>query len=252
MNMGINSKWKQLFTITALILSYPTQAAISEKVKYKTSFNNCPSRSAGKFAMRILKTFERERSLYDVKSDIKDNFLTDKHFIKNYSIKLNPMENTIDIDLSCPKPLLRVVLMDSEAEGEFQSVLVEDGNLFDPTYETLLLGEKKINSALPTLAISKNDLNDEIRKNISELIQIFGFENHNKISEVIFDKGEVLTFILSLNKKPVSVFMGTGNFEEKTRKLRRLIGYVESNQKQPTVINLVNLKKVVVKFAYKK
>ena len=57
--MVTSLKLKQLFIITALLISYPGLSAISQKVKYKTTFNNCPSRSAGKFAMRLLKTYEK-------------------------------------------------------------------------------------------------------------------------------------------------------------------------------------------------
>ena len=250
--MDINLKWKQLFIGIVFLISNVAQSAIPKKIKYKTSFNNCPSQSAGKFAMRVLKTYEDRRSLYDVKSDINDNYLQNKFFIKNYKIEINPLRNTMDIDLKCPKALLRVVLMDNEADGEFQSVLVDGGELFDPTYETLLLGEKKIKTYLPTFAINKKDLSEKRRKEISKLINLLGDENQQKVSEVIFSEQEILTMILSLNKKPVSVFFGDSGFHEKTEKLRRLLKYVDSNNKQPKVINLINLKKVVVKFAHKK
>jgi len=250
--MDINLKWKRLFIGMILASNTFSYAAISKKIKYKTNFNNCPSQSAGKFAMRVLKTFERTNSLYDVKSDIKDNFLQDKYFIKKYAIEVDPYDNTMDIKLGCPKPLLRVVLMDNEADGEFQSVLVDDGDLFDPTYETLLLGEKKIKTYLPTLAINKSNLGKEKRIEISNIVKKLGDENFSKISEVIYDHENILTMILSLNKKPVSVFLGKSNYDEKTQKLRRLLGYIHNNNKQPTIINLVNLKKVVVKFAHKK
>ena len=250
--MAINLKWKQLFIGILVLDAIGLQAAIPKKIKYKTSFNNCPSQAAGKFAMRALKTFEEKNSLYEVKSDIRKNFLRNKYFIKSYSIEVDPIENILNISLKCPKPLLRGVLMNSEAKGEFESVLVEDGDLFDPTYETLLVGEKKIRSTLPTLAINKESLTDINRAEISRIIMALGSSNFDKIGEVIYDKDNALTIILSHNRKPVSVFMGKGNYHRKARKLSRLLSYVEENNKQPTVINLVNLKKVVVKFAHKK
>lgn len=250
--MDTHLKWKQLFIGINLLGCTLCYSAIPNKIKYKTSFNNCPSQSAGKFAMRVLKTYEDTNSLYNVKSDINENFLQDKYFIKKYAIEVDPYDKTMDIKLACPKALLRVVLMDNEAQGEFQSVLVDDGNLFDPTYETLLLGEKKIKTYLPTLAIHKSNLNIEKRLEISSVINLLGDDYFSNISEVIFDQENVLTMILSLNKQPVSVFLGKGNYDEKTDKLRRLLKYVSNNNKQPTIINLVNLKKVVVKFAHKK
>jgi hypothetical protein len=252
MLMATSLKWKQLFFAIILISNTSVYSSISKKIKYKSSFNNCPSQSAGKFAMKALKKFEETNSLYDVKTEINDNFLQDKYFIKNYAIEVDPTENVMNITLNCPLALLRVVLMDSEAQGEFQSVLVDGGELFDPTYETLLLGEKKLKTYLPTLAIHKDNLNEKNRVEISRIIKSLGSENLSKISEVIFDNEKVLTMILSLNKKPVSVFLGKGNYGEKTAKLRRLLKYVHANNKQPKVINLVNVKKVVVKFAHKK
>ena len=101
--MVIDLKLKLLFIITAVLSVNPVFSAISQKVKYKTTFNNCPSRSAGKFAMRLLKTYERNRSLYDVKSDIEENFLTDKHFVEKYSVNIDPSKNIMNINLSLSK-----------------------------------------------------------------------------------------------------------------------------------------------------
>lgn len=228
------------------------EARVNEKVKYKTNFKNCPSQSAGKFAMRVLRNFEKNRSLYDVKKEINDNFLQDKHFIKKYEISFDPVDNEMKIEVDCPKPYLKITLMDQEAEGALESILVEDGDLLDPTYEILLTGEKKLKNSLPSLAINKSELNESNRLLLTRVIRELGDKNFGKIGEVIYDKDNTLTMILSLNKKPVSVFLGKDELVAKTEKLRRLLSYVEEKQKQPTVINLINSKKVVVKFAHRK
>jgi len=246
-------KWKQLFIMISLLaLNYELNASLVKKTKYKTKFNNCPSQSAGKFAMKVLKKFDETNSLYDVKSEIQGSFLQGKYFIKDYAISYEPVAKSIHISLTCPRPLLRVVLMDNEASQELQSILVDDGELYDPTYETLLLGEKKIKNQLPTLAIHKENLNKETRLDVVSILENLGVNYHSKISEVIFDNERSVTMILSLNKYPVSVFFGSGELSMKSEKLKRLLRYVEKNNKQPKVINLVNLKKVVVKFAHKK
>lgn len=249
--MATSLKWKQLLSAIVLISS-ASYSSIPDKLKYKTIFNTCPSQSAGKFAMKILKSFEEKQSLYSVKSDINSNFLKEKHFIDTYNIKFDPNENELNIVVNCPTPLMKVMLMDKEANGEYQSILVENGDLYDPTYEVLLSNEKKLKNALPSLVINKSDMNIENRKLITSIIKELGSENFSKVGEIVFDNNQLMTMILSLRKKPVSVFMGKDNLIEKTGKLSRLLKYADENNKQPTVINLINSKKVVVKFAHKK
>jgi hypothetical protein len=60
-----------------------------------------------------------------------------------------------------------------------------------------------------------------------------------------------LTIIFALGGKATSVFMGGDLWEEKLLKLKKIVGYVGKNKRYPTSINLVNSKKVVVKFSDK-
>jgi hypothetical protein len=55
--------------------------------------------------------------------------------------------------------------------------------------------------------------------------------------------------VFALGGKATSVFMGADLWEDKLVKLSKIIGYVQQNKRYPGSINLVNAKKVVVKFS---
>ncbi len=55
-----------------------------EKVKYRSSFGYCPSRTAGTLTLKLVKTFEENRSLKAVKEKIINDNLLDEHFISDY------------------------------------------------------------------------------------------------------------------------------------------------------------------------
>lgn len=76
-------------------------------------------------------------------------------------------------------------------------------------------------------------------------------ELRSQISEIIVSKNNELTIILALGGKATSVFMGQDLWEEKLTKLNKIVSYVGRNKKYPMSINLVNSKKVVVKFSDK-
>ena len=61
-----------------------------------------------------------------------------------------------------------------------------------------------------------------------------------------------MTVILSIDGHPSSVFMGSDLWDEKMVKLQKIVNYVASEKmKVPAIINLTNLKKIVVKFSDK-
>ena len=55
--------------------------------------------------------------------------------------------------------------------------------------------------------------------------------------------------MFALGIKATSVFMGADLWEEKLTKLTKIVGYVSKNKRYPSSINLLNAKKVVVKFS---
>jgi hypothetical protein len=54
--------------------------------------------------------------------------------------------------------------------------------------------------------------------------------------------------IFSINRKPSSAFLGSDYWSEKVEKLTKVIDFMKKKKKIPSVINLTNSKKIVVKF----
>ena len=57
-----------------------------------------------------------------------------------------------------------------------------------------------------------------------------------------------LTIILSLDGNPSSAFLGDDEWTLKAVKLQKILKFLGAKEKTPSVINLTNSKKVVVKF----
>ena len=219
-----------------------------EKVKYRTNFGRCPSRAAGGLAIKLIKAFEKNKSLRDVKNTIISKNLTKKHFLSEYNIKFNPIDNHLVLNFECPKPLMKAQIYRENGQESYEAILVDDGTLVDPTYEVLLRAEKKLTKQLPYLALPVGDLEKGVREDLTDVIRGFGEKFRQNISEVIIGEDKTLTIILSVKGQPSSVFLGTSQWEEKSAKLKKIISYMGSKKKVPAIINLTNAKKVVVKF----
>ncbi len=240
-----------LLVLISILFSGNAITAVSrkEKVKYRTFFGACPSRSAGALALKLMKTFEQTYSLKDVKKQIVDEKLKHKYFLSSYNIDYNPAKGSIKFNFNCPKPVMKVQVYTDSGEESSEAILVSNGDLFDPTYEILLKKENKLPSHLPSLAIPMDQLQKNLQVEIDEMIKSLESGVSEKLSEVILDKHGSLTIILSISGRPSSVFMGDQLWTEKLGKLTKIISYMESRKKIPAVINLINSKKVVVKFS---
>lgn len=222
---------------------------IEKKVHYRTSFGECPSQSVGRLTLELMKTFEKNNSLYDVKKQIIDEKLEEKYFLSEYKVNFNPLTNTIRFQFDCPRPLMKVQIYKKDGEEFYSALLVDTGELFDPTYEVLLRSEKKLKSELPHLALPVALLNGKVHKKLTSIFNTIPKEFRNKISEVILNENKELTLILSVSNRPSSVFMGKNYWSEKVKKLDEVMSYMKSKKTIPTVINLTNHKKIVVKFS---
>lgn len=238
-----------------LLLFTTTETGISalgpnkrKKIKYRTNFGSCPSRSAGQMTLKMIKTFEETGSLKQVKSELVKRSLPERHFVSDYKVSYDPMKKLLNVDLNCPKPLMKVQIYKENGIDSYEAILVESGELFDPTYEVLLRTEKKLEGPLPYLAIPVGELEEDKQNQITRVVSSWNDVFRSKISEIILnDKGE-LTVIMSLRGSPSSVFMGKEEWESKAGQLEKIVKYMESNKKIPAIINLTNSKKVVVKF----
>ncbi|MCB9060444.1 MAG: cell division protein FtsQ [Halobacteriovoraceae bacterium] len=219
-----------------------------EKLKYRTSFGQCPSKVAGALTLQLVKEFENNRSLLDVKKKIIDDNLVEKHFLSQYEINFNPVKKELFFNLECPSPLMKVQIYKDGGLDSYEAILVDSGELFDPTYEVLLRSEHKIKHDLPSLALPVGDFGEETQKQVTDLFSDMSPRFRQKLSEMIISDKKDLTVILSINGNPSSVFLGQGDWRHKFKKLDKIVTYMEQKNKVPAIINLTNSKKVVVKF----
>jgi hypothetical protein len=236
------------FVTSSLGPSNAEAAKFSEELSYKSNLGKCPTRPAGTMALLVVKTFEQSHSLRDVKNKIIDEKWSDKYFVSDYKIQYDPYSKVLDLNFNCPEPLMKVQIYKNNGVDSYEAILVDNGQLLDPTYETLLKSEKKLTHDLPYLAIPVGEMDDKIQKDITALVKEMRPGLRAKLSEVILNDNKDLTIILSVNGNPSSVFMGPDEWADKMIKLDKIVNYMELKEKIPAIINLTNSKKVVVKF----
>jgi hypothetical protein len=239
----------RIFILTILFaLSANAKFTPRHKVKYRTFFGKCPSKVVGKLTIGLVREFEKKLSLKDVKEKIIKERVVEKHFLSRYNIDYDPATKFLKFSFDCPSPLLKVQIYKKNGFDYYSAILVDNGELFDPTYEVLLKSEKKLSHKLPNLALPVGDLKKETRLKITDLVNELKTSFRNKISEIIYNENSELTFILSVKGKPSSAFLGKADWNDKVKKLTKIISYMSKRRKVPAIINLTNPKKVVVKF----
>lgn len=241
---------KILLTFISLsVFARPTPKL--EKVRYKTYFGQCPSQVAGKLTLKLVRKFEDTNSLRSLKNLILEKDLKTKHYLSEYKVKYNPISRTLNFAFDCPVPLMKVQLYKDNGIESYSAILVDSGELYDPTYEVLLRSDGKINGTLPSLALPVGDLKPDLQKRVTKVVGNMDQKLRQKLSEVIVDEDNELTIILSVNNRPSSAFLGDDLWGEKVTKLHKIIEYMGTKKKTPSIINLTNPKKVVVKFSDK-
>lgn len=238
-----------LATSNVVVSSLGPLDKTSNEISYRSDLGYCPSRPAGMMALQVVKAFESNRSLRDVKLKMIEEKWSEKYFVSDYKIKFDPYSKVLNIKFNCPEPLMKVQLYKNGNPSEtYEAILVDNGQLVDPTYEALLRQEKKLDRTLPFLALPVNDMEKKVQNDITTIIREMRPELRKKLSEVIVNDNKELTIILSISGHPSSVFMGPDEWAEKIAKLDKIVNYMELKEKVPSVINLTNSKKVVVKF----
>jgi hypothetical protein len=220
----------------------------NEDLSYRSNLGKCPTRPAGTMALQVVKTFEQSHSLRDVKLKIVNEKWADKYFVSDYKISYDPFSKVLDLNFNCPEPLMKVQIYKNGGSESYEAILVDNGQLFDPTYEALLKSEKKLTHELPYLALPVGEMEDKVQSDVTNLVKEMRPELRRKLSEVILNDNKELTIILSVNGHPSSVFLGPDEWGEKMGKLDKIVNYMELKEKIPAIINLTNSKKVVVKF----
>lgn len=220
-------------------------------LKYRTYFGKCPSSVAGKLTLTLMKEFERTNSLKTVKEMIVKNKLEEKYFLSSYSINYDPIQKKLKFFLECPKALMKVQIYKDNGDEFYTAVLVDTGKLVDPTYEVLLRSEKKLKKKLPNLALPVDALDSDAHLKITKLVASLDEDISDRISEVIVNENSELTIIMSFRNRPITAFLGKDYWGEKVGKLSKVVEYMKKKKKVPSIINLTNSKKVVVKFSDK-
>ncbi|MBL7665472.1 MAG: hypothetical protein JNM93_10100 [Bacteriovoracaceae bacterium] len=219
------------------------------KVKYKTYFGNCPIRVVGQLTLKLVKTFEENQSLKDVKDYIIKGNLTEKYYISNYEINYEPLTKFLKFQYSCPLPMARVQLYKSEGNESYSAILVENGQFYDSIYEQLMIAENKIEQDLPSLALPVEEIDKELKEELVRFIKQISPNLKKLVSEYIVTEKHELMLILSSSNQPTTVFLGSDGWDEKLTKIHKIIDYMSEKKKIPVVINITNIKKVVVKFS---
>lgn len=222
-----------------------------KNINYRTYFGECPSKSSGHLTLILMKEFEKNHSLKDVKEKILNEKLDEKYFLSDYRISYNPVIKTLRVHLECPEPLAKVQVYKANGQEHYSAILAANARMYEPQYENLMRSEKRINHPLPLLAITTDQLEGSAPTDLAVFISKMEVDLRKQISEIIISKNNDLTIIFALGGKATSVFMGSDLWEEKLMKLSKIVGYVGKNKRYPTSINLVNSKKVVVKFSDK-
>ena len=241
-----------VFLFLGLILSCNSYSKISDKnrIKYQTYFGDCPSRTAGSLAFRIVKSFENSRSLKKVKDEIIKEDLASKYYLSDYLVSYDPFSDQIRLSFNCSRPLMRVQVTTDGSRPGYSAILTENGSLLDPTYEMLLRDENKLIDTLSILAIPIKEIDGDLPKKMASLFSNLPKEFKIILSEVIVNNDNKMTVILSLNK-PVTAFLGKNEWNTKISKLEKIVNFLGPKGKMPSIVNLSNHKKVVVKFSDK-
>ena len=240
-----------LILFPSIVLSSVPERFTQKNVNYRTYFGDCPSKSSGMITLILMKEFEKNHSLKEVKEKILSEKLDEKFFLSDYRISYNPVVKTLRIHFECPEPLAKVQVYRTNGQEHYSAILASNARMYEPQYENLMRAEKKLNHSLPLMAISMDLLEGSAPTELANFIKKIDIDLRKQISEIILSKNSELTIIFALGGKATSVFMGADLWEEKLSKLTKIVGYVGKNNRFPTSINLVNSKKVVVKFSDK-
>jgi hypothetical protein len=221
------------------------------EINYKTSFGNCPSRTAGALTIAMVKAFEEKKSLKGLKESIVEEKLMEKYYLSDYKVNYDPLEKLLKLKFECPLPLMRVQVYKNNGVDSYEAILVDNAQLYEPSYLTVLKEDNKLKKDLPALALPVGNFEIQTRKAIAKLVNEMEEDLRKNLSEIILNELNELTIILSIRERTSSVFLGPDQWDVKVSKLQKIVKFLEAKKRVPSVINLINTKKIVVKFGDK-
>lgn len=238
-----------LSSLLSLLAS--TDTFKEKDITYKTITGNCPSKSSADLSLHFMKEFEKDHSLLDVKKKIVNEKWEEKYFLNSYNVSYEPLLKQMTIKIDCPEPLAKVQVYKKTGEELYSAILANNSKLYEPQYEMLMRTEKKLDHNLPLIALRMDQIESNFTQEIARLMSHIDSEFRRYISEILLGPKMNLTVILGLKGTTTSVFFGKDLWEEKTIKLTKILSFMGEKKKFPTSINLINPKKVVVKFSDK-
>lgn len=236
---------KNIFLIATFLIA---ANSFAKEVNYKIKNYSCPTKAVGDLTLRLMDIFERDHSLKDLKISIVKNAYKRKYFLQNYEIKFNPIDRNILFTYYCPKPLMKIEIFDSLGIKTFGGTLVSTGEVYKESFLNLLKEESKKELDIPYLSIPHDKVDSDLTKKIASLYLSLDDKNKGKVSEIIINPNNELTFILNSSNRVASAFFGLDNWSDKMHKLEKILNHFNSSGKLPSLVNLTNSKKVVVKF----
>lgn len=242
---------KFILLFAVLNLNLAISAPNIGEINYKTSFGNCPSRTAGALTIAMVKAFEEKKSLKGLKESIVEEKLMEKYYLSDYKVNYDPLEKLLKLKFECPLPLMKVQVYKNNGVDSYEAILVDNAQLFEPSYLTVLKEDNKLKKDLPSLALPVGNFEIETRKTIAKLVSGMEEDVRKNLSEIILNELNELTIILSIREHTSNVFLGPDQWDEKVSKLEKIIKFLEAKKRVPSVINLINTKKIVVKFSDK-
>ena len=125
---------------------------------------------------------------------------------------------------------------------------MDNGEIYRESYQALIEKERGKPLNIPFLSIPHDKLGKMDSKVLASIYSKIDDRNKKKISEIIINEHDELTFIISSSNRVASAFLGEEKWSEKVSKLEKILNHFEDSGKLPSLVNLTNLKKVVVKF----
>jgi hypothetical protein len=192
-------------------------------INYKTSFGNCPSRTAGALTLAMVKIFEEKKSLKSLKENIIQEKLMEKYYLSDYRVSYDPLEKLLRLNFECPRPLMKVQIYKNNGVDSYEAILVDNAQLFETSYLTVLKEENKLKKNIPSLALPVGNFEIETRRSIASLVNNMEENLKKNLSELILNELNELTIILSIGERPSSVFIGPEDWDLKISKLEKII-----------------------------
>jgi len=160
-----------LILLPSIAFSNVPDRFTQKNVNYRTYFGECPSKSSGMLTLMLMKEFEKNHSLKEVKEKILSEKLDEKFFLSNYRISYNPVVKTLRLHFECPEPLAKVQVYRNNGQEHYSAILASNARLYEPQYENLMRAEKKLNHPLPLMAISMDLLEGDAPTDLARFIK---------------------------------------------------------------------------------